>query len=135
MADPTPTQAEADALKLQGHGAAATDLPPAVVDIPSVAGAGTVGSTLTCTMGNWTGEPSGYAYEWRADTTNVLGNGDSYVVDEVCVGHEVCCVVTASNAFGSTQAPPSNATMIAAAGAQAERAERSGAPRERAKEK
>jgi hypothetical protein len=135
MSDPTPTQAEADALKLQGHGAAATDLPPAVVDIPSVSGAGTVGGTLTCTMGNWTGEPSGYAYEWRADTTNVLGNGESYVVDEVCVGHEVCCVVTASNAFGSTQAPPSNATMIAAAGAQsarAERAERS-APRERDK--
>jgi hypothetical protein len=54
------------------------------------------------------------------------------VVDEVCVGHEVCCVVTASNAFGSTQAPPSNAIGIAAAGAQAERAERS-VPREREK--
>jgi len=117
MADetPTPTQAEADAFKLQAHGAEATDLPPAIVDLPAATGDGTVGSTLACTMGNWTGEPTSYSYEWRADTTSVLGTGDTYVVDEVAVGHEVVCLVTATNAFGSTQSPPSNATAITAA--------------------
>jgi hypothetical protein len=34
------------------------DAAPAVVDVPHVSGPGTVGGTLSCTMGNWTGEPT-----------------------------------------------------------------------------
>jgi hypothetical protein len=49
---PTPTQAEADALKLQAHGAEPTHLPPEVVDVPAVGGDGTVGSTLLAPRAN-----------------------------------------------------------------------------------
>ena len=38
--------------------------PPVNVDVPYVA---QEGSVLTCTMGNWEGEPSHYAYQWRVD--------------------------------------------------------------------
>jgi hypothetical protein len=130
----TPTQAEADAHLLRAIGAQPEHMPPTVVDIPHVTGAGTVGSTLNCTMGNWEGEPTSYTYEWQADTTNVLGSGDTYVVDEVAVGHEVVCVVTATNPYGSSKAPPSNAVAITATAAR-EAGERSGPPRERERER
>jgi hypothetical protein len=89
---------------------------PAVVDVPYVSGAGTVGGTLSCTMGNWTGEPTGYAYQWQSDGADLPGgSASSYVVVEADVGHSLACVVTATNAFGSTTAPPSNAVMAATA--------------------
>ena len=125
---PTPTQAEADALKLQAHGADATDMPPAVVDVPHVTGAGAVGSTLNCTMGNWTNEPTSYAYQWQAGAASV-GTGDTYVISETDVGSDITCVVTAANAFGSTTAPPSNAITATATSARGARAE---PPHERA---
>lgn len=134
MPDATPTQAEADALKLQAHGADETDLPPGVVDVPAVTGTGTVGSTLTCTMGNWTGEPTSYSYQWQAGAAR-LGTGDTYLVADTDVGREVACVVTAANACGSSAAPPSNAITITAAGATAVRAERAAAGAEPPKER
>jgi hypothetical protein len=91
--------------------------PPRVVDVPAVTGNGVVGSTLTCTMGNWTGEPTSYAYQWKSDGTTELGTGDTYVAVEGDTGHSVSCVVTATNAAGSMVAPPSNAVAIVAAAA------------------
>src|SRR5215467_15932908 len=41
-----------------------SDLAPINVDIPAVMQDGT---TLSCTMGNWTGEPTAYHYQWRMD--------------------------------------------------------------------
>jgi hypothetical protein len=120
MADPTPTQAEADALQHQVLGIDPTHLPPSVVDVPAVGGGGPPGSTLSCTMGNWNGEPAGYAYSWRAGNAN-LGSGETYVVTEEDVGREICCLVTASNAYGSTMAPPSNKVTVAAGGTLAAR--------------
>jgi hypothetical protein len=109
---PTPTQDEADALKQQAHGETepeAPTAPPAVVDVPAVTGAGTVGQTLSCTMGNWTGEPTGYVYAWSGLGT---ANGDTYVVGAADAGTSITCTVTATNDLGSTQAPPSNAVAI-----------------------
>jgi hypothetical protein len=87
-------------------------LPPVCNDTPYVDGAGTVGSTLTCTMGNWTGSPSSYAYQWKSDGTTDIGTGASYVVVGEDVGHSLTCVVTASNYLGSATAPPSNAVFV-----------------------
>jgi hypothetical protein len=93
-----------------------TDAGPGVVDVPYVGGSGTVGGTLTCTNGNWTGEPTSYAYRWQSDGAAIVGaSASSYVVAEGDVGHSLACVVTATNASGSTQAPPSNAVIAAAA--------------------
>jgi hypothetical protein len=120
--EPTPTQDEADALMLQVHGV--TVALPAVVDTPAVTGTGAVGETLTCTVGNWTGEPTNYAYQWHRNGTAGLMGSDTYVVVEADVGHGIACSVTATNAAGSTIAPLSNAVAIVAAGGTAARAER-----------
>jgi hypothetical protein len=89
---------------------------PVNVDVPLVMGEGIVGETLTCTMGNWAGTPTDYAYQWRSDDTMALGEGDSYVVAATDVGHKITCIVTASNSAGSTEAPPSNEIQVALRG-------------------
>jgi hypothetical protein len=117
---PQPGQDDADALKVQAHGEGEPGgegepptAPPAVVDVPHVSGNGAVGDTLSCTMGNWDGEPTSYAYAWKSDGTTDLGTGDTYVVAATDSGHSITCLVTATNALGSTAAPPSNAVAIA----------------------
>jgi hypothetical protein len=92
---------------------------PVNVDVPHVSGAGTVDSVLTCTMGNWTGEPTSYGYEWVNDSGTVLGSGSTYTVVYTDVMSSISCVVTATNGAGSTVAPPSNAVTIAEAATQA----------------
>ena len=63
---PQPTQARADYAKEMAHtGDAGALAAPRNVDVPLVTGDGTVGATLNCTMGNWDGEPTGYAYSWQ----------------------------------------------------------------------
>jgi hypothetical protein len=81
-------------------------------DVPHLQGNGTVGETLTCTKGNWNGEPTSYAYAWKSNAAAVGGTGDTYTVAESDVGHSITCVVTATNAAGSTTAPPSNAVAV-----------------------
>lgn len=82
---------------------------PTNVDVPYVQQAG---DTLTCTMGNWTGEPTSYMYSWSFDGMLAGADGDTYVVTVDDVGKTATCVVTASNAMGSTVAPPSNAIIV-----------------------
>jgi hypothetical protein len=86
--------------------------PPINLDAPYLAGAGIVGETLTCTMGNWEGEPTSYVYAWATDGAPNSAAGDSYTVVPGDVGHEITCVVTATNELGSTQAPPSNGVIV-----------------------
>lgn len=81
-------------------------------DVPHLQGNGAVGEVLTCTKGNWNGEPTGYAYAWKSNTAAVGGTGDTYTVAESDAGHSITCVVTATNAAGSTTAPPSNAVHV-----------------------
>ena len=96
--------------------------PPSNRDVPYVSGDTIVGSTLNCTMGNWEGEPTSYAYQWKRDaTTDLAGSGqNSYVSVAADAGRSITCVVTATNAAGSTTAPPSNAVVVAATRAQAD---------------
>jgi hypothetical protein len=69
---------------------------------------------LSCTMGEWDGEPSAYDYEWRQDGVANGASGADYTVVEADAGHTLACVVTASNALGSTAAPMSNGVAIPA---------------------
>lgn len=93
-----------------------TGLLPGVVDVPAVTGTGAVGSTLTCTTGNWTAmsaEPHSYAYQWQSDGSPLPGGSlATYVVVEDDAGHNLACVVTATNPLGSTRAIPSNAVAV-----------------------
>jgi hypothetical protein len=82
---------------------------PVNVDVPHVA---QNGSVLTSTVGNWTGEPTSYAFQWKRGATNVGTNAASYTVVAADVGATLTCVVTATNAHGSTAAPASNGVVV-----------------------
>jgi hypothetical protein len=92
----------------EGNGGTASA--PVNVDVPFVDQAG---SELRCTMGNWTGEPTAYVYQWKMDGTDIPGDGATLPVTAADTGHSATCVVTAENAHGSTTAPPSNAVVVA----------------------
>jgi len=84
--------------------------PPVNVDVPYVS---VTGATASCTMGNWQGEPTEYAYAWHKDGVAIAGaTSATYAVQPDHAGHSLACVVTATNAQGSTAAPMSNAVAI-----------------------
>lgn len=91
---------------------AAPTAPPVNRDVPLVDGTGTVGSTLNCTMGNWENEPTEYRYDWRSDGSPNAATGATYNVVAGDTGKAISCIVTATNALGSTAAPVSNAVSI-----------------------
>jgi hypothetical protein len=86
---------------------------PAVIDTPYAsanAKPAIVGTVCTVTNGNWTGTPTGYTYQWKRDGATNLGTAASYTLIAADIGgHQIACVVTATNATGSTAAPLSNA--------------------------
>jgi hypothetical protein len=88
--------------------------PPGNVDVPHVSQAG---DKLTCTMGNWTGTPTTYAYQWKLDGGDVGTDSATHTVTAGDAGKSATCVVSASNAIGSTTAPPSNAVVVTDPGA------------------
>ena len=79
-------------------------------DVPMVSQSGT---TLSCTMGNWQGEPTSYSYAWQIDGTAAGSDAATYEVQAGDVGKAATCTVTATNAAGSTAAPPSNSVTVA----------------------
>jgi len=87
----------------------AAQSPPVNTDVPYVSRAG---STLSCTMGNWQGEPTGYAYAWHNDGVANGAVAPTYAITPDDAGHSLACVVTATNALGSTVAPMSNAVAV-----------------------
>ena len=85
--------------------------PPINVDVPHVQ---QVGSELTCTMGNWEGEPTGYTYQWQLDGADITGGTATLPIMADDVGKTATCVVSATNALGTTAAPPSNGVVVTA---------------------
>jgi len=83
--------------------------PPVNVDVPFVSQAGAM---LSCTMGNWLGEPTSYAYAWHQDGVSNSATGATYTVTPGDSGHSLACVVSATNALGTTVAPMSNAVAV-----------------------
>lgn len=82
---------------------------PVNVDVPYCSQAGEV---LSCTMGNWTNEPTSYAYKWNQDGNDVGSDSDTYTVSSADANTTFICTVTASNTAGSTVAPASNAVVV-----------------------
>ena len=106
----TKVDPDAAAAAVDAAGAASV---PVNVDVPHAA---QDGMTLACTMGNWSGEPTDYAYQWQRDGVDDSA-GASIAVTEDDMGHSFACVVTASNDAGSATAPPSNAVVVTDPGA------------------
>jgi hypothetical protein len=84
--------------------------PPVNRDVPY---ASQTGHDLNCTMGNWDGEPTGYAYAWHTDGVTNGVTTATHTVTEAEAGQGWACVVTATNALGSTVAPMSNTVVVA----------------------
>jgi glucose/arabinose dehydrogenase len=76
--------------------------PPVNTALPQVDGPPIPGARLTCVPGTWTGANS-FAYRWLRDGAPRAA-GVTYRPTTADVGHILSCVVTASNADGSTQA-------------------------------
>lgn len=83
-----------------------TPAPPVNVSIPVISGTPSVGSTLTCSTGVWTGNPvPTYAYLWRRDGIAISGGTlSTYVATEADVGANLYVDVTATNTEGSAVA-------------------------------
>jgi len=91
-----------------GGGPPATD-PPVNVDVPVVTQAASV---LSCTMGNWTGTPTTYAYQWKLDGADVGTDSATHTVTPADAGTTATCIVTATNAIGSTPSSPSVGVVV-----------------------
>jgi hypothetical protein len=93
-----------------GQASTGEDIAPINIDVPYV---GQAGDTLTCTMGNWTGQPDTYVYQWQLDGTAAGDGTDTHLLalpDDI--GRTAVCIVTASNAIGTTEGPPSNEVVV-----------------------
>jgi hypothetical protein len=81
---------------------------------PVISGTGTVGFTLTSTVGNWTYVPTSYAYQWTRNSTPIglNGQGATYTLVAADSGTNCMLRLTATNAAGSTTIS-SNAIAVA----------------------
>jgi hypothetical protein len=91
---------------------------PANTVAPAVTGTKQRLQTLTTDNGTWINSPSSYTYQWQRDNSGGLSysniggaTASTRVLDQSDVGCNVRCVVTATNATGSTSAN-SNASLI-----------------------
>jgi hypothetical protein len=94
---------------------AAGRIAPQYIDVPAIYPSvppAVVGSVLNCTLGNWFGVPTSYAYQWKSNAANVGTSVPTYTVVAGDSGHSMTCVVSATNANGTTIAPASNAIAI-----------------------
>ena len=97
--------------------ALSTFIPPVNTTAPAVSPTGPVanGATLTVTNSNWNFVPTSYEYVWRRDSVPIGGaggSGSSYVTVAADATHSITCLVIATNAAGSTNAPVSNAVSV-----------------------
>ena len=92
-----------------GHGVATSgpvtvtviDNNPPTGPVPTLVGAGDVGTALTCDPGTWTGTGISYTFAWQSDGVAIPDTAaDRYVVLSQDVGHRLTCSVTARNAAG-----------------------------------
>lgn len=89
---------------------------------PAVTGTPTVGETLSCSTGTWSGTGTiSYAYQWQRDGSNISGaTSSTYTLVEADASTSVRCVVTATDDIGSTSANSNAVSVAALAGALSE---------------
>jgi surface protein len=87
------------------------NLPPVNTVAPVISGSTSVGSVLTAINGTWINSPTSFAYQWKRGATNIGTNSTAYTLVLADSGAAITCVVTATNAVGST--PATSNTIIA----------------------
>ncbi len=94
------------------------DSPPGNTSLPQISGAADVGTVLSASSGAWSGSPTSYTYQWRdcgssTGCANIAGaTGSSYTVQSSDEGHTLDVVVTATNAYGSTNASSASTQIV-----------------------
>ena len=78
--------------------------------LPEVSGSTFVGDLLTTTNGTWSGSPTSFSYQWKRGATNIGTNANTYTLVTADANTNITCVVTATNATGST---PATSNIIA----------------------
>ena len=78
--------------------------------LPVISGTTTLGSVLTTTNGTWTNTPTSYTYQWKRGATNIGTNASTYTLVIADSTAAITCVVTATNAGGSTPATSNTIT-------------------------
>lgn len=80
---------------------------PQNITLPVVSGGLYVGGELTTTDGDWSNQPSSFAYQWRRDAAGdgvfvdiAAATSKTYPTVQADVGCDLVCVVTATNASG-----------------------------------
>jgi len=91
---------------------AITAVAPAPVNTiaPVISGTTTLGSVLTTTNGTWSNSPTSFAYQWKRGATNIGTNTNTYTLVIADSTAAITCVVTATNASGSTPATSNTIT-------------------------
>lgn len=84
---------------------------------PVISGSTTVGSTLTCSTGTWTGNPPpSFGYQWKRAGADIGGAvANTYVTQAADVGELITCTVTGTNVAGSASADSNAITPVAIA--------------------
>jgi len=101
-----------------GLGAFAVGNTPANTSPPTVTGTAVQDETLSASTGEWSGAPSGYAYQWErcgGSCSSIAGAGGStYTLVAADVGSQVRVRVTASNGngFGTPAVSEQTATVL-----------------------
>jgi hypothetical protein len=88
---------------------------PEAIELPSISGTPSVGFTLTCNRGIWSGKPPpSFTYQWLREGVPIAGaTGGTYVVEAGDAGHLLTCTVLGSNAEGSLEVESTNGAVIA----------------------
>lgn len=84
--------------------------PPTNTVAPVVAGSTAVGGTANVTNGTWNGSPTGYYYQWYANSVAISSNATSntFVITSTQNGANLYCNVTAYNIAGNSSPAKSN---------------------------
>ena len=93
--------------------------PPANLTPPAITGTAREGDTLTVSQGTWSGNPTGFAFQWYScddalDSCNTIpaATGSSYQVGFGDLGRRLVAGVVASNSSGPSVEKRSNATGL-----------------------
>jgi hypothetical protein len=83
--------------------------------LPLVSGNNAIGSTLSCSTGNWSNSPTSYGYVWKRGSTIIANaNASTYTTTSGDIGQTITCAVTAGNTVGTNTAVSSNGVLITA---------------------
>ena len=83
-----------------------------------ITGIETVGSTLTCTSGTVTGDPTPtITKQWKRNGVDIpAAIGDTYLLTTLDLGKTITCLVTATNSVGTSTSLPTTGTIVSSGG-------------------